>query len=128
MRPLCAELDCRIDRFGFVQHHRRMKKLAIVLLLMTGSCNATERQAKQIVAEKLGNPEYIECRRVKVKGNEVCGEVDASDKPGGGFRPFVAYTKLKDAAIMPPGELTSEAEMGNPLLKGAAYGFVHQCD
>ncbi|WP_139216688.1 hypothetical protein [Sphingomonas sp. NFR04] len=62
-------------------------------------------------------------------GKKVCGEVTASDRPHAGWRHFVAYIDIEKAAIAADDSpMGSDAELNNPLLRGAAYGFMHACD
>jgi hypothetical protein len=105
--------------------------LALGAMVALTGCHPNERQAEQLVREELGNPTQVTFRGIQTKpGNHavVCGEVDANDHPGAGFRPFIAYIALKRALVMPPGEVSSDDEMGNPLLKGAANRFLHECE
>lgn len=110
-----------------------MRLLACLSLLGVAGCDqAVKSEAQAIVQRQLGNPASIDFRRLRVKSSEhssiVCGEVEASDRPGAGWRYFVAYPTVGGAAIAPPGGIGPEGEMGNPLLAGAADGFNHACD
>lgn len=107
----------------------RMVLILTLGLALTG-CDKLPGQAKTIVAAELGGPAVIDFRNLRTQRQKgiVCGEVMASDRPGAGWRPFVAYPSLGRAAVSPTAEIGAEAEMGNPLLKGAAAEFIHACD
>jgi hypothetical protein len=109
-----------------------MKKMfwALPLVLLFG-CDGRYKAAQDIVRNELGQPEQIVFRDLKANrdGTIVCGEVTASDKPLENWRFFVAYLNVKGAAVSPTASrMTAAAEMGNPLLAGAAEEFYHACD
>lgn len=105
--------------------------LLLVISLALGGCDKRIGDARRVVSNELGNPRSAEFRNMRAKNGKpiVCGEVLASDRPHGGWRHFVAYTELGRAAVMPSSApLTEDAEMGNPLLKGAAGEFLNACE
>ena len=101
----------------------------VAALTLTG-CDSRYRHAREIVRRELGEPNYADFRRLRTKGNEhlVCGEVDASNQGGAGWRYFVAYIDQDRAVIAPPGGVTAAGEMGDSLLAGEAATFNHMCD
>jgi hypothetical protein len=109
--------------------------MRVVLIATAGlalvACNSQHAAARQTVRHELGNPSSVEFRKLRANRKEqiVCGEVRANDKPGTGWRHFVAYVGIERAVVAPSSEpISADAEMGDSMLSGEAARFYGACD
>lgn len=80
----------------------------VVLLVSTVGCSglagdasAVENQAKELAAALLIDPGSAQFRNVRIREDEVCGEINGKNRLGAfvGFKRFVVDTALGDAQI-----------------------------
>ncbi|WP_415289115.1 hypothetical protein RSD66_04185 [Brevundimonas sp. S1H14] len=70
----------------------RVRFFACAIFLMgLSACDARVREAKELVADQLLDPESAEFRNVKAEGPRVCGQVNAKNRMGGyvGYEDFL---------------------------------------